>query len=40
MTKLKSAHGIARMTQPSQRFVQSAAIAKAKGTESEANPRT
>ena len=38
VTKVKSAHGSARVTQPSHRFFQSAAIAKAKGTESDAKP--
>ena len=37
--KVRSAHGSARVIQPSQRFFQSAAIAKENGTESEAKPR-
>ena len=35
---MSSAQGSARVTQPSHRFFQSAAIANAKGTESDANP--
>src|SRR5262245_44467202 len=38
VTKVKSAHGIARVIHPSHRFFQRAAIANAKGTESDANP--
>ena len=38
VTKVKRAHGIARTTQPSHRFVQRAPIAKANGTERDANP--
>ncbi len=35
---VKSAHGMARVTQPSHRFFQSAAMAKAKGTDRDAKP--
>ena len=38
VTNVKSAHGIARTTQPSHRFVKSAAIANENGTESDAKP--
>ena len=38
VTNVKSAHGIARTTQPSHRFFQRAAIANEKGTESDAKP--
>jgi len=38
VTNVKSAQGIARTTQPSQRLLQSAAIANANGTLSEAKP--
>jgi hypothetical protein len=38
VTKVKRAQGIARVIQPSHRFFQRAAIAKAKGTESDAKP--
>ncbi len=38
VTKVKSAQGIARAIQPSHRFFQRAAIAKAKGTERDAKP--
>ena len=38
VTNVKSAHGIARTTQPSQRFIHSAPIANANGTERDANP--
>ena len=38
VTNVKSAQGIARATQPSHRFFQSAAIAKENGTDSDAKP--